>query len=250
MTLLLLALLAAAAPAGASGSAAPRAAEVSLFREGDSELIATALRRLLDLEQSIPRGGLEGQTKWETAFREKTTETMKPLARLLRAHDLRVKPVPEDWLTLRAKSHAWPGAEGWAKDFEKLDETRRCGRARLAYAFGIWQLTGLTAEQPVKELNDLLVRDYTNVDMLWRDRARAGWAFRHAHAIPMDKVPAACADDVKDVPARWDYIFDADKRPTGLARFMCGRPMNSHWADDDIDAKKRPEPKGWTKPVD
>ncbi len=209
----------------------------------------TALERLLELEQSIPRGE-GGQEKWETDFRKKTTAAILPLAGLLKAHGIKVETIPADWLTRRDRNYAWSGQEAWLSSAAALGDEQRCERVVLAYAFGLWQITGLTAEQPVNDVNDLLIRDYTDMDALWRDRARAAWAFRHIHAVPLAQTPPACVALVTEAAARWNFIFDSDKRPTGLARHMCGRPMNSHWDDDAIDEKKKPEPKGWSHPVD
>lgn len=209
-----------------------------------------ALERLLELEQVIPQGGVPGQLAWETTFREKTAAAAAPMLPLLAAHGITLESPPSGWLARTDRDFAWNGQAVWLSTFSALSDSQRCERVTLAYLYAVWRVTGLTAEQPVLELNDLLIRDYTDQAALWRDRARAAWTFRFVHAIPAVNVPPACALYIKEAAARREYLFNDDKRPTGLARYMCGRPMNSHWADDDIDAGLRPEPYGWFHKVD
>ncbi len=227
MPLLALALLLAAVPA----------------RAADKSSATVALEQLLELEQGtqVP----SKREAWEKTYVEKADALVTPLLEHMASLGIKKEPVPEDWLSSWGRGFTWYDALAWTNALSKADDATKCELVTAAYLFGVWQVTTTPPEKPILVQEDMLVRKYTDLGRLWRDRARAAWAFRYIqHAHPF-YVPHACLKYKLDGDKRWDFINDEDHYPLGFARPMCGRPMNSHFLDQDVEDKKRPQPKGW-----
>lgn len=137
-------------------------------------------------------------------------------------------------------------SEQWLHLFDVAGEERRCELVELAYLFAVGQVTTLESTVPIRGIRDILIAagDEKREDIV-RDRGRAAWAFRYLYALRARDLPDACWSVFAEGLKRRAFLF-TDRRPLGIAYGMCGHPMNSHYLDEEVSLRLRPEPPGWT----
>lgn len=202
-----------------------------------SALIHPIRERLEYLEQVSVVGNIRKQIPFARRMKHKLVRTAGPLMPLFKQNGIELTD-SHQFVTLD------PSVDRWRERLKKMDSKQFCAAAELALAAGILAVDVIPPSQPIRNFMDVLVDERHPSPDVTRDRARALWTFRYINALPQHWFPKECLEVAKTAKIRTDYIFDRHK-PLGAAIGMCARPMNAHYIEAEVEARRMQEPEGW-----
>ncbi len=232
-----------------TGSAWAQTSPSSLIQSSEIDRV---LHQVLEHEQQSFQAINQNekvQAWWKHAF-----ETLvSPVQERFRARDLlgEVSPDQLDLWLMDAQAgnlDTWSGVSTWKSAFLGASDQGRCEELALAYIAAVWQVSTMPPESPiVSGIDSFLIG--ISAEIAGKERARATWVFRYLRSIAVEDVPLNCQWIKVDADLRWDFIMKGDRRALGFAVGMCGRPMNAHYIELEIDKGTKEIPSSWKNEI-